>query len=69
MAILFVAIGGLNINKQADHTAAIVLNDVILIFIFLISLINIIISGFGMEYSNHPLKLIYVNGTRSKEFS
>lgn len=58
VAILFVIIGGLNINKQSDHTVAIILNDVILIFVFIISLVNIIISGFGIEYSNQPLKLI-----------
>lgn len=59
VAILFVIIGGLNINKDGDHSAAIILNDVILIFVFLISIINIIISGFGLEYSNQPLRLIY----------
>lgn len=58
VAILFVLIGGLNINKNKDHSAAVILNDIILIFIFLISIINIIISGFGLEYSNQPLKLI-----------
>lgn len=58
VAILFVIIGSLDINKKRDHTAAIVLNDIILIFVFLISIDNIIISGFGMEYSNQPLKLI-----------
>ena len=52
-------IGGLNINKQRDHGTAVILNDVILIFIFLISIINIIISGFGLDYSNQPLQLIY----------
>ncbi|XP_071053742.1 ninjurin-2 isoform X2 [Onthophagus taurus] len=58
VAILFVTIGGLNLNATSDHKAAIILNDVILIFIFIISLVNIIISGFGIEYSNNPLKLI-----------
>ncbi|XP_076269154.1 ninjurin-2-like isoform X4 [Rhynchophorus ferrugineus] len=58
VAILFVIIGGLNINKIRDHRAALVLNDIILIFIFLISVVNIIISGFGFEYSNQPLTLI-----------
>lgn len=58
VAILFVIIGGLNINKERDQRAAIVLNDSILIFIFLISVVNIVISGFGLEYSNQPLKLI-----------
>lgn len=55
---MFVVIGGLNINKKRDHAAAIILNDIILIFIFLISIDNIIISGFGMEYSNQPLRLL-----------
>ncbi len=59
VAILFVVIGGLNINKDIDHRAAIILNDMILLLIFFISLINIIISGFGIEYSNQPLRLIY----------
>ncbi|KAB0804924.1 hypothetical protein PPYR_01894 [Photinus pyralis] len=65
VAILFVIIGGLNINKTRDHTAALVLNDVILIFVFLISLINIIISGFGIEYSNQPLRLISESSTKN----
>lgn len=65
VAILFVIIGGLNINKPRDHTAAIVLNDVILIFVFLISLVNIIISGFGIEYSNQPLRLINDNNNNA----
>lgn len=55
---MFVIIGGLNINKSRDHRAALVLNDIILVFIFLISVVNIIISGFGFEYSNQPLTLI-----------
>lgn len=58
MAILFVIIGGLNINKEKDHMAAIILNDIILIFVFIISLLNVIISGFGIEYSNQPLRLL-----------
>lgn len=69
---MFVIIGGLNINKKRDHSAAIILNDIILIFIFLISIDNIIISGFGMEYSNQPLKLVndqtIVNGDVESRF-
>lgn len=57
VGVLFIIIGGLNINKHRDQTAAIILNDIILIFIFIISLVNIIISGFGIEYSNNPLIL------------
>ncbi|XP_023012162.1 ninjurin C isoform X4 [Leptinotarsa decemlineata] len=58
VAILFIIIGGLNINKQRDYKAAIILNDIILMFIFIISIINIIISGFGLEYASQPLMLI-----------
>lgn len=52
------AIGSLNINKQQDQTAAIILNDIILVVVFVISVVNVIISGFGIEYSSQPLKLI-----------
>ncbi|KAH8407319.1 hypothetical protein KR215_002633, partial [Drosophila sulfurigaster] len=58
VGILFVVIGSLNINKQHDQTAAIILNDVILVVIFIISVVNVIISGFGIEYSSQPLRLI-----------
>ncbi|EDV94472.1 GH21383 [Drosophila grimshawi] len=58
VGILFVAIGSLNINKQQDQTAAIILNDIILVVIFVISVMNVIISGFGIEYSSQPLRLI-----------
>ncbi|XP_017845909.1 ninjurin-2 isoform X1 [Drosophila busckii] len=58
VGILFVAIGSLNINKQQDQTAAIILNDVILVVVFVISVVNVIISGFGIEYSSQPLRLV-----------
>uniref|UniRef100_A0A182TH15 Uncharacterized protein n=1 Tax=Anopheles melas TaxID=34690 RepID=A0A182TH15_9DIPT len=58
VGILFVVIGSLNINRKPDQTAAIVLNDVILVLIFVISLLNVIISGFGIEYSSQPLRLL-----------
>lgn len=58
VGILFIIIGSLNINRRKDQTAALILNDVILVLIFVISLVNVIISGFGMEQSSQPLKLI-----------
>lgn len=58
VGVLFVVIGSLNINRKPDQTAAIIINDVILVLIFLISLINVIISGFGIEYSSQPLRLL-----------
>nr|XP_021206667.1 ninjurin-2 isoform X2 [Bombyx mori] len=64
VGLLFVVIGGLDLNDHEDQPSAVVLNDVIVIFIFVISVINIIISAFGIEYSNNPLileRLSYIN--------
>ncbi|XP_050352308.1 ninjurin-1 isoform X1 [Nymphalis io] len=64
VGLLFVVIGGLDLNDDSDQPAAIVLNDIIVIFIFVISVINIVISAFGIEYSNNPLileRLKYIN--------
>ncbi|XP_054747561.1 ninjurin-A isoform X1 [Anastrepha obliqua] len=58
VGILFVIIGSLNINHQNDQKAAIIINDIILVVIFVISVINVIISGFGIEYSSQPLILL-----------
>jgi hypothetical protein len=58
VGILFVIIGSLNINRKKDQTAAIVLNDIILVFVFCISLDNVIISGFGIEHSSQHLMLL-----------
>jgi len=49
-------VGGLDINIHADQRAAIILNDVTLIMVFIILLINVVISGFGMEYSGAGLR-------------
>lgn len=46
---MFLIIGGLNINEKPDRKQANVLNDIILILVFLISSINVIISGFGLS--------------------
>ncbi|XP_044747450.1 ninjurin-2, partial [Coccinella septempunctata] len=56
VAIMFVIIGGLNINKERNKNSAMILNDIILVFIFLIAIVNILISGFGIEYSSQPLE-------------
>lgn len=58
VGIFFVIIGSLNINRKKDQTAAIILNDIILIMIFIISIDNVLISGFGIEHSSHPLRLL-----------
>uniref|UniRef100_A0A1A9X1I4 Ninjurin-2 n=1 Tax=Glossina brevipalpis TaxID=37001 RepID=A0A1A9X1I4_9MUSC len=58
VGILFVIIGSLNINREKDQRAAVIMNDVILVVVFVISVINVIISGFGIEYSSQPLRLL-----------
>ncbi|XP_005188342.1 ninjurin-1 isoform X3 [Musca domestica] len=58
VGILFVIIGSLNINRKTDQTAAVILNDIIMVVIFVISVINVVISGFGIEYSSQPLRLL-----------
>lgn len=57
-------IGGLDLNDHEDQPSAVILNDIIVLFIFVISVINIVISAFGIEYSNNPLileRLHYIN--------
>lgn len=57
-------IGGLDLNNHEDQPSALILNDIIVIFIFVISVINIVNSAFGIEYSNSPLvleRLNYIN--------
>ncbi|XP_073953364.1 ninjurin C isoform X1 [Choristoneura fumiferana] len=64
VGLLFVIIGGLDLNDHDDQPSAVILNDVIVIFIFVISVVNIVISAFGLEYSNSPLildRLNYIN--------
>lgn len=58
IGVLFIVIGSLNINRKNEQSTAIILNDIILIIVFLISIINVIISAFGIEHASQPLKLI-----------
>lgn len=64
---MFLVIGGLDVKKPTEQKICIILNDVILLLIFLISLDNVIISSFGIEYSNHQLKLLYDESKLEKE--
>merc|ERR1712141_890425 len=49
VGILFLVIGGLNINDDLDQRTADILNDVITVLVFLITLVNIVINGFGIR--------------------
>lgn len=58
VGILFIIIGSLNINRQKEQATAVILNDIILISIFVISIVNVIISAFGIEHASQPLRLL-----------
>merc|ERR1719150_306325 len=49
VGILFLVIGGLNINDDPDQRTADILNDVITVLVFLITLVNVVINGFGIR--------------------
>lgn len=61
VGILFIVIGSLNINRRNEQAAAIILNDIILILIFFISILNVVIAAFGIEHSSRPLEKINRN--------
>ena len=52
MGILFLVIGGMNINDEPDQKVADILNDAITVLVFLITLVNVIINGFGIRYTD-----------------
>lgn len=58
VGILFIIIGSMNINRNNEQKAAIILNDVILVLVFLITILNVMISAFGIEHSSKPLQKI-----------
>merc|ERR1719367_2730786 len=52
VGILFLIIGGMNINENADQRVADILNDIITVTVFLITLINVVINGFGIRHTD-----------------
>lgn len=40
----------MDINKDVNHRSAVILNDLVVVFIFVISVINIVISSFGIQH-------------------
>jgi hypothetical protein len=59
VGVILLVVGGLDINKQGDQRPALILNDVTLVMVFIISLINVIVSGFGMDHSGTKLREVY----------
>ncbi|XP_034255593.1 ninjurin-2-like [Thrips palmi] len=58
VGIMFLFIGALNINKDKDKRRAVILNDIILIMVFIISVTNVVIAGFGIDNASRPLRLL-----------
>ena len=52
VGILFLIIGGLNINEDNDQNVADILNDVITVLVFLVTIVNVVINGFGIRYTD-----------------
>ncbi|XP_003737707.1 ninjurin-2 [Galendromus occidentalis] len=49
-----VILGTVNLNREKNHVRANVLNNMVTIFIFIITVVNIVISSFGMKGSDTP---------------
>jgi len=49
---IFLVVGGLDIKKEKDQWKCLILNDVSVIMVFLITVINVTISGFGFDISS-----------------
>ncbi|XP_050540960.1 ninjurin-2-like isoform X2 [Daktulosphaira vitifoliae] len=50
---IFLIVGGLDIKKEKDQWKCLILNDISVIVVFLITVINIAISGFGFSISSN----------------
>ena len=55
VGILFLVIGGMDINKKPSQRTADILNNVIVVIIFLITVVNVIINGFGIRYTDEDM--------------
>lgn len=56
VGILFLIIGALNINKIEQQRAANILNNIITLMLFAITLINVVLNSFGL---NHDANRLY----------
>merc|ERR1711981_897571 len=49
---LFLILGGIDINDQERHKTADILNNSTTVLVFIITFVNVIISGFGFQHTN-----------------
>lgn len=55
VGLLLLVIGALNINKLSQQRAANILNNIISIMFFIISIVNVILNAFGLSYKANEL--------------
>ena len=49
---LFLVLGGIDINDQERHKTADIINNSTTVLVFIITFVNVIISGFGFQHTN-----------------
>ena len=47
-------LGAVNINKVSQQRAAMILNDIITVMLFFISVDNIVLNSLGLSYNHDP---------------
>ena len=52
LGLLFLILGGLDINEDEHQKSANILNNTATVVVFIITLINAIISGFGVQHTD-----------------
>jgi len=52
VGLLFFLIAMINVNDEESHSSAKILNNIILVFVFVITLINAFINGFGIKHTD-----------------
>ncbi|XP_045596918.1 ninjurin-2 [Procambarus clarkii] len=66
VGVLFMIIGAMDINDPEQQTAANILNNIILIFVFVISTDNIIISSFGIDSMKINPPGAFISGNKTE---
>ena len=56
VGILFLILGGLDINEDEHKRDADIINNITLVIIFIITVINAFISGFGIRHTDTSVK-------------
>ncbi|KAK2715503.1 hypothetical protein QYM36_010195 [Artemia franciscana] len=68
IGLLFIVIGGLNIDNPKHHRAANICNDVSVLLVFVLLVVNVIISTFVIQHSD-SLNVITLNLIDSKNLT